>query len=156
MTYWQRPSSPFQALSIASQRGPSPREPPPRSFVLTRLSSRRTLPASSRSRRPEGQCLYYLVQAELNRVEVLRWWQVQVFDPERPPGAPVAQAASLVAHMKVAVALTALRRRLAGDAVFLHVAAMLDSLHCNLRSRINKKPHTRRAAESGVPTIWFD
>ena len=60
--------------------------------------------------------------------------------------------------MKVAVALTALRRRLAGDAVFLHVATMLDRLHGNLRVRKTKN-HTLGAPQNlgvGVPTAWFD
>jgi hypothetical protein len=68
-------------------------------------------------------------------MEVIQRRKMQVFDRQGPPGAPGAQAVSFVAQMEVAIALAAQRRRAAGDAVFLDVAAMLDGFHSNLRRK---------------------
>ncbi len=76
--------------------------------------------------------------------------QVEGRSPGEAPSAeaafvgPGAQRVSLVAQMEMAVALAAQRRRAAGDAVLLDVAAVLDRLHGSLPRRSHIRLSWRR------------
>ena len=106
---------------------------PPRSLMEARFSSCKTLPASSGSRRPAAMACTTRFRLNWTAWRSTSGGRCRSLTPRVRRPRQVRRRCPFVAQMEVAVALAAQRGRMAGDPVFLHVAAMFWPPHDCLR-----------------------